>query len=642
MCAVLIVNNFGYFPTMPPFSTSHVVGMLRENGMKLDHLDINIELWDTLLSEEFIERMELRRENCIGPELPFCAPVTEKTFQVLKENVVDNISAAKRAMRRKEEYYSLEKLNWAANIIFQAQQVIYYHYGTFIHNKVIFWPVIGFNVNSIRTIYELSCNEKCNPFIDLIKSKIIPKIKSLSPAIVGLDIIFPWEVVQAVTLNSLIKKHLPGTHINFIGHGFDEFCFARLKDRIERDRRLLLGFDSIFLVRNDEELLRLYLEKDYSVPVLNTIKSLAFEAGDRVVVKGPFEEGKVSFDTMPDYSDLPLEKYYAPELVIADKLSNKCFWSRCAYCNINTYKKHRQEIRLDNFIERIKRYQEDYHCRHLFLLDEAATPKLAREFSRKIMEHKLDLIWSLRTRVDHRYDRGLLEEMHSAGCRELWIGLETVSKQLLKRINKTDDPSSYAHIAKTIMKDCNEIGIGLHFCLMLGFPMENDADRRLVFDFFAETQKFIKNIPFFVTYNQFSLNVDSHMYRNYRDFSIKEIIEDEDNFNMINTPYIAESNNESTLAELENKLNNFTEELTAVLVKSKLRTLLWFFAADSSWELLLKSRFSSGNPFQTMPTSLEKILLHTYSRIERIPALLKLWNLIVNRRYMHAESQLYR
>jgi hypothetical protein len=635
----IIINNFGYFPTVPPFSTAFVTGLLKKQKISTVHLDTNIEIWETLLSIDFLKKLELRerKDNEMIAEVPFCKWVGQGQFKIIKDNVIANIEAAKTIIRG-QDFYDTGKLAWAANIIFQVQQLIYYHYGIFVANKIIFWPGMGFNVNSIKAIREMSDSLSNNPFIELFSSLIVPKIKALNPKIIGIDICFPWEVIQAVTLNKLLKQHLPDTHLNFIGHGFDEFCFARIRDKLITDDRFFLGFDSVFVVRNDEELVKLYSKENFDIENIRDIKSLAYKKyKNQNQINEPLVEDGILFDIQPDYDDLPLGKYYSPQLVLVDKLSNRCFWSKCTYCNINAYKGDRIEINMDNIIARIKQYKEKYGCDNLFLLDEAATPKLADRFSKRLLDEQLNISWSLRTRIDGRYNLDLLRTMSDAGCCELWIGLETVSERLLKLMNKTNEPSRYVSVAKTMMENCAEANIGLHFCLILGFPTESAIERNSLLGFFEETSKHIKKIPFFVTYNRYSLNVDSYIYKNYKDFGISRIIDTEDKFNMISTDYIEENSE-----QLDAELDSVVDQLTSILVKDPILYGLWYFASDSSWEMLLKEHHKEQNPFQVEPSLFSKIGVSIYRHLENIPFVLRFWNKVLSNKYMPTQSQLYR
>lgn len=593
---ILILNNFSFFPSQPPLNTSYIVGLLRAKGFKTRQIDLSVELWDHFLSSEFLKKRELKIIDSSDSSCPFCPSITADEFDSLKGNVVQKIEEAKKALRDEKQFFDFDKLNWAIQTIFQAQQIIYYHYGVFLSGKTIYWPNIGTEITSLKDIHVLSEDKDRNPFIEAFEEKILPMIKQASPGLIGVDIVFPWEVIQAVSFNKIIKKNLPETHINFLGYGFDEFCFARIEKKLRINQKNFLGFDSLFLVRDDKALCELVSLKDRSLNELKKIDNLAYIKEEGVEINGPGEEGQIDFNIVPDYSDLTLNKYFAPSLVFIEKMSNKCFWSKCNFCSINAHKHRRQEADIQTFIDRLVWYKNQYGCDHIFMIDESVPPSLAIRFSEGLLERKVDIIWSLRTRIDKGFNYAILKKMHSAGCRELWIGLETISPRLLKLMNKTDAPEEYSKLAAELMRNCSEIGIGLHFCLIFNFPTETSEDRNALLKFFNDNSAYIKRQPFFVTFNTFCLMPGSVMSNNPEKFNISEIIDDENYFEMTSLPYITIPNDNPGD---QNNIDGSVEGLTEVFVKDKSLRWLWFFASDSSYELLLKEHFRDSNPFRS-------------------------------------------
>lgn len=595
MKRAIILNNFGMFPINPPNSTSKVCGLLKRNSnIDVKQIDINLQLWNKILSVNYIKKCEYHEERMKSTEVAFCPYISKNSFQGIKTNVIDNLEVAVGIIRNKSKFSDIKLLAWAVDIIFQAQQVIYCTYGTFIHNKMIFWPYIGSDTNNLEKVFELSEDIEHNPLIELIENNIIPELIEYNPDIIGIDILFPWEIVQVVTLNKLLKKYLPNVHINYMGYGFDEFCYSRIASSMKQNRLSMLGFDSVFLVRNDNALLKLYSEDNADI---SQLKSIAYLNNDgKVVVNKPFYEYEVYDDIIPDYSDLELVDYFSPEVVFTDKLSNKCFWNKCTFCNINKFKSERCEVKVDKYLDMVQEYIKKYNCKNLFLLDEAATPELVRKFSQGIIDRKININWSIRTRIDEGFDSELMELMYNAGCREMWIGFEAASQSLLRKMNKTDNPEKYVEIAKREMRDCQKHRIGLHFCLLLGFPNELESDRIELKKFFEATRKYISKVPFFVTYNVFNLNIGSYIYDNYQEYGIEKIIYDETKFNMINVPFIRkDTGKEQKYMEVE--LEKYCNNLTSMFVRNPLDQLLWFNVADSAWEMLLK-KYSHTNPFQ--------------------------------------------
>lgn len=641
---VLLLNSFGFFSSFPSVSMAKVAALLNKVEIKAHCLDINLILWNHLLDVDYLKSREYRPEMGSKTRVPFPLNINEKTYEVLKDNVVKNIQAALKIFKSKNDFYQHDKLNWAVNIVFQAQQVLYYHFGTFITNKVIFWPEIGFNVNNLEMIYQLSDDHDHNPFIALFDSTLLPHLESIAPEIIGIDIAFPWEILPALTMNKLIKNRYPNIHINFTGHGFDEMTFARVGHRLEKNPKLFFSFDSVFLLRNDAGLKKFYSEYNGQISNNHAVDSLAIKSGNEIVLPNKSIEDINEQDLIPDYNEFPLSEYYTPDLVLIDKTSNKCFWSKCAFCNINLYKKDYYVISPEQFYARMLTYSKNYKVSHFFLLDEAMDPDYASSLSDVLLKNNANMIWSMRTRIDHRMDKELLKKLHSAGCRELWIGMENASENLLEKMNKCKTPKEYLQLTENIIKNCSEIGIGLHFCLLFGFPLETKNDQTANYVFFKKLQRYFKKMPFFATFNIFNLNYGSDVYKNPSKYMIKNIDESEENFNMINIPYTTTNGNDLTNKEYEANVDKIAEKLCAIFVPSQTNQLLWFVVSDSPWELLYKKHYCANaiNPFQKGGGTIENWLVKLYLFLDKYPFAKKILTTIDNKKRESTKVQIYR
>jgi radical SAM superfamily enzyme YgiQ (UPF0313 family) len=618
------------FPGQPYFFTANVTGFLKKHGLNITNYDANLDVWEYILNPAFLSKIEYK--PAVFRKCPsfLAADITAKQFAILKGNVLNIIEKALHILKDKEDFYDIRKLNWAHYAIFKAQQLIYYQYGTFIGFRTVFWPEIGFKVKSLDDIYRYSMDEEHNPFISVFNEVILPKIAGIQPDIIGTEMFFPWEIIQVLTLNLLIKKHFPGIHLNFLGQGFDEINFARIIEKLKVNDKFLFHFDTIFLARSNQEVLKLYALDKITPEGLKNLAGIAYKENDKLIIKGPFDEGDMDFEIYPDYSDLPLERYYTPQRVFIDKISSKCFWNQCTYCSINFYKQRQQIADLDVFINRVQHYIERYNCRHLWLLDEATPPEIIDRFATRLLHEQINLIWSVRTRIDKKLTEPLLQKMHRAGCRELWIGLETVSPKLLKTMHKTDDPDGYPSLASQLMKMCNRIGIGIHFCIFLGFPSEDALDRKLLLAFFRENRKHMNNIPYFATFNEFWLMKDSKIYNDPATYGITKIIEKDDHYNMVDIPYEHERNlagkkHKSPLPGIHSeRTERMSKKLLSFFVRDIPLTLLWFNASDSYQELLLKEKFQGKNPFRKRTKFYELVLLLCVLKWDNSPLLSKL------------------
>ncbi len=621
----VLLNPFSFFASYPPATTAYLAGLLKQQGVAATQVDVNLEIWDHLLSPEFVAQRRYRPENLKHSPCPYCPPTTTRRFESLKRFVVANIEQAKNVLRDPQGFYDFKKFNWAQVVIYQAQLVIFYEFGTFLTSHIAFWPWLGFEVNSVSRIYALSEDRDHNPFIEAIERVILPRLVELDPDLLLLDIVWPWDIVSALTLLKLAKKALPGVHISYPGQGFDEFTFSRLRHRLPREPALLFEFDSAFLYRNDPGVVELAKIENRTPEALGSIRNLAHRTPDGGVrINEPFDKKGYVPGVEPCYDDLPLARYFSPRTVFVDRLSHRCYWARCNYCSINAHIGAQQEGDIDAVIRRLRGYRDRYGCRHVWFMDEACPPDLAVRFSDELAAAGLDLTWSLRTRVDGAYTRGVLERLRATGLRELWLGLEAVDPGVLRLMNKTDRPEEHSATAARLLRDCAELGIGIHFCLLMGMPSETPAQRRMLVEFFQRNEEWLSRASFFVTFNAFALVNESPMYRDPERFGIKSIEEGPDCFNMSRIPYRTRWGDETHSEQAKKALGECTEELLGVIVKDENLLLSWFAVADSPYELLFKEHYAgtrTGNPFQRRPSALSRMVARAYRRVESLPFL---------------------
>lgn len=643
-CDVLLLNSFGFFPNYPPVSMAKIAATLAETDLVVKSFDLNLAFWLRLLDVEYLDNCMYNPQFGNNTQVPFPLTTNKSNHYLLKQNVIKNVEKALNILKSKKDFYDHKKLNWAVNIIFQAQQLIFYNCGTFITNKVILWPEIGFDVNNLEIIYKLSRDYDRNPFIRLYKEVLYPVLIKSKPDIIGIDMAFPWEILPVLTINNLIKKDFPGLHINFTGHGFDEITFARVAHRLSNNEKLFYEFDSIFLLRNDEGLKKFYTSIINGKTDISSVDSIAVINHKKVQISENIIEKIDEKFLVPDYGELPLDAYFTPDLVLIDKTSNKCYWSKCAFCNINLFKKSNAKVDIEQFYDRILAYKKQYDASHFFLLDEAIEPDYISDFSDLLIANKVDVIWSVRTRIDSQMDEELLSKMHLAGCRELWIGMENASEKLLEKMNKCKKPEEYIKNVESIIKICSKVGIGLHFCFLFGFPLETKEDQEINYTFFKRIQKYLKKIPFFATFNIFNLNYGSEVYRNPEKFKVNSIDKSEKNFNMINIEYTTTNGNDLRNKDFEKNVDNIAEKLCKIFVPSQTNQYLWFVLSDSPWELLYKKHYCKlgVNPFQKGGGFLESLFVKLYLIIDKTPLGKKILTFFDNKKISSTKTQIYR
>lgn len=99
----------------------------------------------------------------------------------------------------------------------------------------------------------------------------------------------------------------------------------------------------------------------------------------------------------------------------------------------------------------------------------------ARELLAGMIAEKIDLPFFAQCDVQVGQDEAFIELLARAGCFQLFVGIESFSRETLTRVRKTHNrPEDYERLAAL----CRKHRVGTHFSSIIGFPTETEADIR--------------------------------------------------------------------------------------------------------------------------------------------------------------------
>lgn len=102
----------------------------------------------------------------------------------------------------------------------------------------------------------------------------------------------------------------------------------------------------------------------------------------------------------------------------------------------------------------------------------------------EILARGLDLAWWCETRVD-RLDRPLLEKLRAAGCLGINIGVETGDEDVM--VGQAKRGLSMEKLIR-LRNDAKEVGLALHFLMLVGFPDETRKSILASYDLIQDLQ----------------------------------------------------------------------------------------------------------------------------------------------------------
>jgi len=190
----------------------------------------------------------------------------------------------------------------------------------------------------------------------------------------------------------------------------------------------------------------------------------------------------------------------------------------CSFCSVGSiWGKGYTYFSVDRIIAEIEYLIEKFGAKGIYFREDHFTLNLERteEFCEKLIEKGIDLHWACETRVDSMPEE-LIKLMSAAGCRAVYLGVESGSQKILDRSNKK---ITVEQIENTI-NWCKKYNIRTYCSLITGVPGETYEDYLL-------TKRLMNKLkPYTYGFNVFVGIPDSPLYKYVLDNNLYEYIDD--------------------------------------------------------------------------------------------------------------------
>ena len=171
----------------------------------------------------------------------------------------------------------------------------------------------------------------------------------------------------------------------------------------------------------------------------------------------------------------------------------------CAFCTFPVYQGPARQKPMERVLQEIRRNGELFGINEYFFIDSTFTaPRShALEFCRSVAGRFPSLRWGCYARADN-LDAELCGALKDAGCRFLYIGMESGDQGMLDAMKKDCD----LRAARDGLKAAREAGLALYVSFLAGFPGETEQTLRNTREFLKETKPHLFGIsPFWMDDN---------------------------------------------------------------------------------------------------------------------------------------------
>ncbi len=289
---------------------------------------------------------------------------------------------------------------------------------------------------------------------DFVKDEVEGSVEG-NPGLVGFSALTDSQTNFALALGKLVKAKykLP------VVFGGPAFFNLDLKELMEA-----FAFIDFIVVKEGEEGLLSLVKALSGNESYADVPNLVWRRDGEIVFNGEKMIEDLDVLPTPDYSDLKLDEYYFPELILPISSARDCPWKSCKFCQLNAQYggKYRQRS-IKKVIDDIKVLNARHGASNFFFTDSEVTALRLREIGQALSAENLHTYFGCYARPTKDMSLETLKTAFSGGCRFLQLGVESFSDEYLRFVNKG---TTHESIVDAI-RNADETGIKL-LCYMLG------------------------------------------------------------------------------------------------------------------------------------------------------------------------------
>ncbi|MGH7205559.1 MAG: B12-binding domain-containing radical SAM protein [Nitrospiraceae bacterium] len=477
-----------WHPSQPYLSLPSLTGFLAQAGIKnVTQRDLGIELLDTVLTQQYGEEVyarlvakakKLERERT-GETGPSSAEHYTRVVEALDRfpYLIDRIEPAKHSLRG-EEFYELERYREGLFLIDKWLELVSTLYFP-TRMTVVDNQFSSYSIYSSKDIARAIRDEEQNPYIELIRTHILPSILAEQPDLVGVSITATSQIIPGLTLCRLIKETSPAVHLTIGGS-----IFTRLVDNLRRCASLFDLTDDFIVFEGETALLELINQLDGKRD-FSKVPNLIYRQNGKITVNQPFYSENINELPAPNYDGFPLGRYLAPETVLPVQFSRGCYYKDCAFCALTLDHQNFRQKDPGKTADDLQMLSEKYHTPYFFFTDECLALSPTKRLCQQILGRNLHIRWTAEMRFEKNLSRDLLTQMRDAGCLKIVFGLESFNQRVMDFMKKGITQAS----VRRVTEDCLDLGLAIHCYIIVGFPTETEEEALETKDFIVSNTR---------------------------------------------------------------------------------------------------------------------------------------------------------
>jgi len=494
-------------PTAPYLALPTLSAFLRTHGVEVVPIDANIEAYDRLLRQtpltDLAHRvarrlMRLQRQKRLShvEQLAYIALYqAQADAQTAPANIEDAVAVLRD--RSGARFFDPAQYGNAVATVESALRLISAAYTpltlTFLSYRTPF---------SLLTFKEIEADArpKRNPFHPYFL-ELCDDLARQQVNVVGISVAFPGQIQPAYALAFALRRHLPDVYITVGGPAMTQLLVCLPE---EMRAKAITPFDSAVLFEGEQALLDL-------------VRSIERGERPRGIIQG---ERAIDLSALPapDFEGLPLDKYFAPALVLPYDPTRGCYWGKCAFCQYGLTESGTARYRerpTAQVVEHLQSLMARYGNRLFYFSHDSMSPNMALRVAQALQQANIECRWGTDMRPEAALTPETCQIIFAGGALSVALGIESGAPRVLKLINK----GIRLDAMQTALTNLAAAGIAVEVMAFTDFPTETYpetlATLRLI-------DQFRDRIALFIC-GQFDLVAGARVAQSPQDYGLREI-----------------------------------------------------------------------------------------------------------------------
>lgn len=492
-------------PTQPYGSLPLLKGYLRARGLDATLVDMNLAAAHQLLGREpmreTVARLAERFDQLNGRErLGLWEQLEYLALAEARPAAARFLSAGLspvEILRDPDRFYQLNHYRRARDLaedaLFCAGAVGFpysFHFNRAAHLAVP-WG---------RQLLEAYYHERRSP-LDAWYRSFLARCRPRPGDVVGISLTFISQIPETFYLLQLIRDLWPGV-LRVIGGSCLQQMLCHAPEEVQR--WIVTTADAACVAEGEQTLAHLLAVLNEAGPLVDAadraqklarVPNLLTRDGTQGSLRrGPVGITALADLPMPDFSDLDLDGYLAPERTLLFAPTRGCYWNRCSFCDyglnrsgLHGYREMTPALAAEQMADLAERYAVD----HLYLSVDVLTPHFAEALSAELIARRATVRWSTDLRLDPTYTAECCARLFQSGLRAAAFGVESGSDGLLRQMCK----GLSVDTMRAVNDRFHQAGIATAWMMFSGHPGESPeqalASIRLIDEERARVDQFI-------------------------------------------------------------------------------------------------------------------------------------------------------